>query len=89
MNAVDRDRKAQAPDQSDEVDFLYHLFEMRRDHEEAEKLVDRWRHVIRDELQRMRGDGLDPHIAWLALVMASERVEKPVAPVSGASEVIS
>ena len=45
---------------------------MREYREEAQKHIDRWQQVIRAELQRMREEGIDPFIAWLAIDMFTD-----------------
>jgi len=54
------------------LDFLEDESRRREDREEAAKYIDRWIHVIREELQRMRSEGVDPYIAWLSVRIATD-----------------
>jgi hypothetical protein len=59
-------------EQADESEFYAKQALMQMDAIEARKYMGHWLHVIRDELQSMRKEGVDPYIAWLAISMATD-----------------
>ena len=56
----------------DYIEWSHQQAQIRNDDKEAHKHVDRWMHVIRAELHRMHEEGIDPYIAWLAVVMTTD-----------------
>jgi hypothetical protein len=64
------------PEQSPSVGFLEDQHQWLMDAQEALKYMDRWMQVIRDELQRMREEGVDPHIAWLSIYLTTDSWEE-------------